>query len=210
MSEEQHNTRAATLDRQRLGTPPPNYKEALYWEIKGKGGRLITMNLLAVPLFAFFGICFFAFAFAFGAASSFATLYSEWSFTTIAGMVITLALHEFVHGIAMRFFGARPQYGISILMLYTTSPGYAFRRNQYLVVALAPLIVLSASACIGIIIMAGSPWVLILALLASINAAGAVGDLWISAVVLRYPSDAYVVDERDGIRILLPYNEINA
>jgi hypothetical protein len=53
-------------------------------------------------------------------------------------------------------------------------------------------------------LLAGTPWVLPLAVSAAINAAGAVGDLWISRVVLRYPKESFVMDERDGVRIFLP------
>jgi len=31
-----------------------------------------------------------------------------------------------------------------------------------------------------------------------------VGDLWITTIVLRYPATAYVIDEKDGIRVFLP------
>jgi hypothetical protein len=35
----------------------------------------------------------------------------------------------------------------------------------------------------------------------------AIGDLWIIAITLGYPPHAYVIDEKDGIRILLPNSE---
>ena len=39
---------------------------------------------------------------------------------------------------------------------------------------------------------------------AAFNAAGAIGDVWISTIVLRYAPTAWIVDERDGIRVYLP------
>jgi hypothetical protein len=38
----------------------------------------------------------------------------------------------------------------------------------------------------------------------TINASGAIGDIWISFVVLKYASTAYVADEQDGIRLYMP------
>jgi hypothetical protein len=43
----------------------------------------------------------------------------------------------------------------------------------------------------------------LLALCAAINGSGAIGDLWITMIVVRYPPQAYVIDERDGIRMYL-------
>jgi hypothetical protein len=88
-------------------------------------------------------------------------------------------------------------------MFYATSPGYAFRRNDYLVVILAPLVGLSLLALM-VILFAPPEVALLLALCATVNGAGAVGDLWILLITLRYPERAYVMDERDGMRIFLP------
>ncbi len=89
-------------------------------------------------------------------------------------------------------------------MFYATSPGHVYRRAGYIVVALAPLLVLSLVAVLGMMLFAGSVWVVLLALCATMNASGAIGDLWIVTVILRYPPHAYLVDERDGVRIFLP------
>jgi hypothetical protein len=37
-----------------------------------------------------------------------------------------------------------------------------------------------------------------------LNAGGAIGDLWMVGIVLRYPPHALVRDEADSIRIYLP------
>jgi hypothetical protein len=39
---------------------------------------------------------------------------------------------------------------------------------------------------------------------ATLNSAGTVGDLWILLTTLRYPPQAYLMDERDGTRIFMP------
>jgi hypothetical protein len=51
--------------------------------------------------------------------------------------------------------------------------------------------------------LSGTLWVIILAIAGIINATGAIGDLWITGIVLRYPDTAYIIDEKDGVRVLL-------
>ena len=124
----------------------------------------------------------------------------------VAGIVMTLILHEIVHGIMMSAFGAHPEYGVQWkkMMLYATCPGYAFRQNSYLAITLAPVVAISALTIAGLVVLSGTVWVGLAALCGAINGGGAIGDLWIALLVLRYPAKAYVVDERDGFRVFLP------
>jgi hypothetical protein len=138
-----------------------------------------------------------------GVQSSRAGLDSLW---LLGAILLTLVLHELVHGLAIRIFGARPKYGViwQGLMFYASAAGHAFQRNHYIVVALAPLVV--GSLLGGVLLALPLPpavlW--IISVCAAINAAGAVGDVWITTVVLRYSVHAYVVDEKDGMRLFLP------
>ncbi len=92
-------------------------------------------------------------------------------------------------------------------MFYAKAPGHAFKRDQYVIILLSPLVGLSVLAVCGILIQPGTSIVWLLAIWAIINASAASGDLWITAIVLRYPSNVKVVDERDGMRILLPQSD---
>jgi hypothetical protein len=189
------------------GELPPGYREALYWKISGKPARLLAMNLLGIMLFVLAWVLFSWLAATLGQApANIRTSSITDILLFLAALVLVVVLHELVHGIAMRIFKARPKYGVmwSKMMFYATSPGFAFPRRAYLSVALAPLISLSLLAVLAILLLAGTPWVLLIALAATLNAAGAIGDLWISAVVLRYPAHAYVMDEQDGMRVFLP------
>ncbi|MGH2524269.1 MAG: DUF3267 domain-containing protein [Anaerolineales bacterium] len=188
-----------------MAAVPSNYREVLYWRLTGNLGRQVALNLLALPLAGGAGL-FFAWAAAnLGRASHVAVGQGE-LVALLVGLVLMIVAHELVHGLAMRLYGARPQYGVmwKSLMFYATAPGQAFTRNQYLVVGLAPLVSLSALALMGMAAFAGTPVVALLGICATLNAAGAVGDLWIVATVLRYPAHVWVVDERDGVRIFMP------
>lgn len=95
-------------------------------------------------------------------------------------------------------------------MFYAKAPGYAFKRNHYALIVLAPLLSLSVLFCLGTVLLASNSIVWILALWAIVNASAANADVWITAIVLRYPRSAYVVDERDGMRILLSESDTKA
>ena len=193
----------------RSGKPPPDYKEVLYWKITAKANHIVSMNLLSIPLAIVVGIGLFMFVRMFGKSPQLMWSNNE-SLLFLIGAITVIALHEFIHAVAMQTFGAKAKYGFwgKGLMFYAKAPGYAFKRNQYIIILLSPLISLSALACGGILIQSGTSIVWLLALWAIINASAASGDVWITAIVLRFPSYAYVVDERDGMRICLPESDM--
>jgi hypothetical protein len=187
-----------------FGKTPSGYNEVLYWKISEEPSRLVIMNFLPILLAAVFALGFFIFIRVFGGSPQLALSNHE-ILIFLIGIPIVLALHELVHGIVMQSFGARPRYGFwrKGLMFYAKAPGYTFQRNQYTLIVLAPLVSLSVLMCLGIFLLASNSFVWVLALWAIVNASAANADVWITALVLRYPRSAYVVDEQDGMRILL-------
>jgi hypothetical protein len=190
------------------GALPNDYQEVLSWKVTGKPIRAISLNIVGLFLFVIFGAIFSSIAISLGKWP----LESQFSFgvgrisLVIAGCLLTLVLHELTHGMAMLRFGAKPKYGIiwKGLMFYATSPEYAYHRNNYVVIALAPLIFISILVVLGMWLLQGTLWVALLGICGTINASGAVGDMWVTMIVLRYANTAYVIDERDGIRLFLP------
>jgi hypothetical protein len=164
-----------------------------------------VVNLLSLVMFVVMGAVFVGWVVLLNRMPKALDLQLVPALVLILAMVVTLILHELAHALAMVAYGARPRFGVlwQGLMLYATSPGYAFRRNDYLVVILAPLVGLSLLALM-VILFAPPNAALLLAICATVNGAGAVGDLWIMLITLRYPVRAYVMDERDGMRIFLP------
>ena len=187
------------------GTLPNAYQEVLSWKVTASPRRVILAQALAVLSFCLFGVLF-----AFGAVSlgkqplsgSF-TLGLREVAALVVGTILTLVLHELTHGLVMQLYGAQPRYGIlwKGMMLYATAPGYAYPRDHYIVIALAPFVCISTLVVLALWAFAGTAWVPLLAICGVINASGAVGDMWMTLIVLRYPPSAYIVDERDGIRV---------
>ena len=192
-----------------LDKAPVDYKEVLYWKVTQKTSRIVILNLLSIPLAIILGIIFIDFVYMYGNPPEITSGDSNNFGSFLIGILLVIVLHELAHGIAMQTFGAKPKYGIiwKGLMFYASAPGYVFQRNQHLIISLAPLISLSILACLGIVIQAGTSNVWLWAVCATINGGAAIGDLWIIAITLGYPPHAYVVDEKDGIRILLPNSE---
>lgn len=187
----------------------PGYREVLDWRIRDKRWQVIVINLLALLSLPVWLLLFGWFGVAIADMPLSGDLDLAGFGLLIVAVLLMLVLHELLHGVAMRAAGARPRFGImwKQAMVYATAPGHAFPRQVYLAIGLAPLVGISLVALLGMLLLAGTPGALLLAFLAAGNAASSSGDLWIVAVVLRFPAAACVIDERDGIRILLPPEE---
>jgi len=113
-----------------------------------------------------------------------------------------LAPHEYVHGLAIRYFGGTPTYGVGlahfVLPYAFATSTQEFSRNQFVVVALAPLVLLSV---LGTAAMLALDWAWLVVPLAA-NAGGAVGDVWMTLTVLSYPEHVRVADHTTGVRVL--------
>ncbi|NTV62652.1 MAG: DUF3267 domain-containing protein [Oscillochloris sp.] len=190
------------------GGVPETYHEALYWHATDKPSCLFFVQALALVSFFPFGLLFAGLAIGLGKlplSGSFALGLRETG-ALLIGFALTLAAHELTHGLAMRLAGATPRYGIvwKRMLLYATSPGYAYPRNTYLGILLAPFALISALAMLGIWLLPGSQWATLCVICGAVNASGAIGDLWMTRVALRYPTTARIMDERDGMRVFVP------
>lgn len=113
-----------------------------------------------------------------------------------------IVLHELVHGAVIRLLGGRPTFGFGrteeggMAFFYTTAPGQVFTRTQFVVVALAPLVVLGALLAWWVW---GGPYGGWLVLPAALHLSGCVGDLGLTWVVLRQPRGTLVEDRKAGV-----------
>jgi len=192
---------------------PLGYVEANYWRLATDWRRLALANLMGLALAPIATVAFGLYAVFiaglspenyFGLGSTFGQ--SGWLTTgvlTIA-LIVTMVVHELTHGIIIRAVGNHPSYGFQWagLVPYATAEGQYFKRNEFVAAALAPLVGLSMLGCLALLVAPVwlGPWVLF-ALVA--NAAGAAGDIWMSGIAMQYPRSAWIVDERDGMRIFV-------
>ena len=123
-----------------------------------------------------------------------------WVVLNIVAYLVVLPLHEGIHGLAFSFWGGKPYFGTKLpFALYCGAKNQLFRRNQYLVVGLAPLVVITVA---GIIFTLLYPGLAAYTLLGSVgNFSGAAGDVWVAQRILRQPTDVLVEDTEAGYRV---------
>src|SRR5260370_6959317 len=72
-----------------------------------------------------------------------------WLVINIVGYILILPLHEVIHAAAFTLWGGKPYFGARLpYALYCGAKGQLFHRNQYLVVGLPPLVVITLARII--------------------------------------------------------------
>lgn len=126
----------------------------------------------------------------------------------IGVMLLVVILHEAAHGLFFWLFTReRPTFGVGLLYAYAAAPGWYLPRNQFIIIGLAPLVLLSAIGLIGLPWLP-FPWVPPLLVGLIINAAGAAGDLYVVARLLRQPRAALVRDEGATMVLFTPVADV--
>jgi len=119
-----------------------------------------------------------------------------------AGMLVYIVLHEAVHGIFIRIFtGANPTFGLELDkgMVYAGSTWY-FKRLPYVIIALAPIIVLGAILAIWLAeIPAQYFWYLYM--IQIFNITGAAGDVYITCRMAMMPKDILIKDTGTAMEV---------
>ena len=200
---------------------PTGYAQALYYPITSRR-LLIALNIaMLVPLFIF-GTAMYAYWNWYEQNGAPLTLTfldirllpSGWDpIAFLALLILTFPLHELCHGLSFKWVGvARVKYGIipKRLVLYAKPEGTAyFYRNDFILGALAPLILITLG---GIMLLAVMPpgTRMGIALAVALNAGGAIGDIWTVIIILlrRFPADALVQDLGDTFVIYTPATDL--
>lgn len=113
-----------------------------------------------------------------------------------------LVPHEWLHGLAIRYYGGEPRYGVGVAHFvlpyaYATTD-HEFTRNQFIVVLLTPLVVMTLVG-VPLMLILGWGWLVVPL---TLNAAGAIADIWMTLMVVSYPAHIRIVDHETGVRIL--------
>jgi hypothetical protein len=120
-----------------------------------------------------------------------------WIVINIVGYVIILPLHEVIHGLIFALWGGRPYFGAKLpLALYCGAKEQLFRRNQYLVVGLAPLVVITLAGIAFTLLVPGLAAYILLATIG--NFSGAAGDVLVARRILRHSGDILIEDTETG------------
>lgn len=122
----------------------------------------------------------------------------------LAGLLAYIPLHELVHGLCMKYFGAKKvRYGYTGLYAWAGSSEY-FGRRSYAVIALAPLAfwgLVLAALCAAV----PAQWFWVFYLVQVTNVSGAAGDLYITWKALRMPAKVLIQDTGTGMSFYAPH-----
>jgi hypothetical protein len=117
---------------------------------------------------------------------------------------VMIVLHELIHGLFFWLFTrTRPAFGFKGAYAYAAAPGWYIPRSQYIIVGLAPLVLITLG---GFALLVVVPAWLIPALLFVVvmNGAGAVGDIAVVGWLLVQPRATLVHDLGDAVAIYRP------
>ena len=190
---------------------PDGYGLARTIDLRKQPGLLLWLNLIGLVLLLLFAWLFFWLAARLHAPvgpglSSTGDPPAAWVtvLAIVLAFVTILLLHELVHG---AFFWlitrSRPRFGLQITYAYAAAPDWYIPRNPYLVVGLAPLILITLAG-VALLPLLPDVWVLPWVLALALNASGSVGDVYIIGWLLARPASVLVNDHGDSIHFYLP------
>lgn len=186
---------------------PQNYASTFRLDMNHDKKALIWLNVVGTLLLFLFGWLFFQWIVwlrpqALGAMGFSVSGLVSWLIFIVVLVVATAAvifIHEAVHGLTFwLLFHQKPTFGFRGAYAFAATPGWYLPRAPYLVVALAPLIVLSL-ICMGLMLVLPAAWLLYVLLFAALNASGAVGDMAVAVRLLSRPAATLIEDTGETI-----------
>ena len=119
-------------------------------------------------------------------------------------IILVLIFHELIHGLFFYVFpGSIPVFGFKNLMAYAGVPDWYIKKYYYLIISVSPLIGITL---LGFFLLSVVPpqFTSMVFLPMVINAAGCVGDIWYTLVIITKPKETYITDS--GIVSIISYN----
>lgn len=194
-------------------TLPDGYCLTGTFDITRNGRLVLLLNLLGLGLAAGFGGLFNGLLYGLRPFEATAGLSTEINNPgQFLGLILSLilitaamvVLHEAIHGVFFWWYTrSRPKFAFKIAYAYAAAPGWYLPRRHYLVIGLAPLVLISLG---GIILVLFIPpgWFLGWFIFLVSNAAGAVGDLWVMGWLLLQKPGVMAEDRGDAVAL---YNQ---
>jgi hypothetical protein len=120
---------------------------------------------------------------------------------TTIGMVV---IHEAIHGLFFWFFTAsRPRFGFRGTYAFASAPDWFIPRHLYLVIALAPLVLMTFVGLAAIFVVPDNLLPALLFLIA-MNFSSSVGDMMVAGWLLRKPTGILSQDYGYAVRFFRP------
>lgn len=126
----------------------------------------------------------------------------------LVGIIGSVALHELLHAAVLKLTGHKPCIIIRTGVPHTgLEKGDFLPRNHFLLMALAPLVIMTLGGGIGLFFLPPSLGEIAMIVLL-LNCAASIADLMVFSRVRRWPAEALFADEL-GIRVYTPHTKSN-
>lgn len=174
---------------------PEGYREIYSVNLQKDKKAALIVNIAALILMGIFviiGILIVPISYTFDNDGSIVTVWLK-TIAVLAGMIVYFILHELVHGITMKHYGAKKvKYGFTGLYAFAGCEEY-FSKKPYIVIALAPIVVwgvvLAAVCC-----FVPESWFWVVYFIQIMNLSGAAGDLYVTCKFSKFPKDILIKD----------------
>lgn len=174
---------------------PVGYREIYSVNLQKDKKAALIVNIAALILMVIFviiGILIVPISYTFDNDGSIVTVWLK-TIAVLAGMIVYFILHELVHGITMKHYGAnKVKYGFTGLYAFAGCEEY-FSKKPYIVIALAPIVVwgvvLAAICC-----FVPKSWFWVVYFIQIMNLSGAAGDLYVTCKFSKFPKDILIKD----------------
>ncbi|HEY6952214.1 MAG TPA: DUF3267 domain-containing protein [Bacteroidota bacterium] len=120
----------------------------------------------------------------------------------LAGIVVgVMTFHEAIHGIFFWIFTrSKPIFGVKLLFAYAGAPDWYIPRNQYILIGLAPILLMTLLGFLLIVVTSTHVGQAVLFGIV-MNATGAAGDLYVCGKVMAHDPDILVQDTGVGVTV---------
>ncbi len=190
---------------------PPNYRQQTTLDLSSSRS-VLWMNLAAIPLLFVYGWLFGRIFIALLPVNPFpkglGTIFTVFSLVDLIiillAIVLMLVFHELIHGMCFWLFTReRPKFALRSGYAFAAAPGWYLPKFQYIIVGLAPLVVISI-LCIVLAAIFPPIFVPYLLIIATFNAAGALGDVIVVVWVFRQSNAILIRDQGDKFSAFAP------
>ena len=194
---------------------PENYGLRHTLDLNKNVKLAIILNLASLVCFVVFGVLFYwllslirpGLIFG-GQFLSSGLLVSESAWLQFLVIVLVymgmIVLHEAVHGIFFWVYTReRPKFGFKGLYAYAGAPDWYLGKTPYLMVGTAPMVLISLAG-FAAMLLAPPEWVFPILLFITLNASGAVGDIYAFFWIAPKPAGILVRDFGDRMQVFSP------
>lgn len=178
---------------------PENYKEIREVDLKNNKREFILINIGSLVLILPFIILYMNIEKSLGFEDG--LWFSLILILSLVSMFVIIVLHELIHGLFFKVFGkGKLKFGFHGFAVSCSMPTNYFNKTAYLIIGLAPLVLISIVTGILSIIFYNTDYFLLAYVPLAMNFSGAIGDMYVSIILLKSKKTVLVKDYGVGMK----------